>query len=79
MQHDTFDNAEVDAGPGMSILTAGLYGLGSLWNGIAVINNPEPQESIVHLIIRLMPSLMIGAAALLQGYAAYRKSLKSHD
>lgn len=57
---------DFDDGAGMNIITASLYGVGSLWSAIAVINNPEPSESISHLIVRLMPSLMIGAAALIQ-------------
>jgi len=60
------DITDIEDGSGMNVITAGLYGLGSIWSAIAVINNPEPSESLMHLVVRLMPSLMIGAAALIQ-------------
>jgi len=55
----------------MNVITAGLYGLGSIWSAIAVINNPEPSESLMHLVVRLMPSLMIGLAALIQAIVVF--------
>lgn len=64
-------------GAGMNIITASLYGVGSLWSAIAVINNPEPSESITHLIVRLMPSLMIGAAALIQAVVVAWKAYQA--
>lgn len=77
MNHDITDSGDID-NSGMNLLTASLYGLGSVWSAIAVINNPEPQETFVHLVVRLMPSLMIGAAALIQAlvvaYKTYRAS-----
>lgn len=77
MHHDITDTGDID-NSGMNLLTASLYGLGSVWSAIAVINNPEPSEGVMHLIIRLMPSLMIGSAALIQAlvvaYKTYRSS-----
>ena len=57
----------------MNIITASLYGVGSIWSAIAVINNPEPSESLMHLVIRLLPSLMIGLAALIQAVVVASK------
>lgn len=75
------DITDFEDGSGMNVITAGLYGLGSIWSAIAVINNPEPSESISHLIVRLMPSLMIGAAALIQAvvvaWKAYQAAKRS--
>jgi hypothetical protein len=72
LNHDITD---FDDGSGMNIITASLYGLGSIWSAVAVINNPEPSETIMHLVVRLMPSMMIGLAALIQAvvvaYKAY--------
>ena len=68
---------DFDDGAGMNIITASLYGVGSLWSAIAVINNPEPSESISHLIVRLMPSLMIGAAALIQAVVVAWKAYQA--
>lgn len=64
-------------GAGMNIITASLYGVGSLWSAIAVINNPEPSETVTHLIVRLMPSLMIGAAALIQAVVVAWKAYQA--
>ena len=59
MNHDITDAGDID-NAGMNLLTASLYGLGSVWSAIAVINNPEPSEGIMHLVVRLMTSIMIG-------------------
>ena len=68
------DITDIEDGSGMNIITAGLYGVGSIWSAIAVINNPEPSESIMHLVVRLLPSLMIGAAALIQAVVVVWKT-----
>ena len=67
------DITDFDDGSGMNIITASLYGVGSIWSAIAVINSPEPSESIMHLVIRLLPSLMIGLAALIQAVVVASK------
>ena len=80
MNHDITDAGDRD-NAGMNSITASLYGVGSIMSAIAVINNPEPSESIIHLIVRLMPSLMIGAAALIQAvvvaWKAYQTAKRS--
>ena len=79
MNHDITDAGDID-NAGMNLLTASLYGLGSVWSAIAVINNPEPSEGIMHLVVRLMPSIMIGAAALIQALVvAYKTYRASHN
>ena len=67
------DITDIEDGSGMNIITASLYGVGSIWSAIAVINNPEPSESLMHLVIRLLPSLMIGLAALIQAVVVASK------
>jgi hypothetical protein len=61
-----------DTGPGMSLLQSALYGVGSIWGAAYVVNHPV-EESIMHLLVRLIPQILIGIAAVIQAVIAYRK------
>lgn len=68
MDQTTYD----DSGPGVSMLQSALYGVGSIWGAAYVVNHPQ-EESILHLIVRLIPQILIGIAAVIQAIIAFRK------
>ena len=63
-----------DSGPGVSLLQSTLYGIGSIWGAAYVVNNPQPpEETLLHLVMRLTPQLLFAVAAVIQAVIAYRK------
>lgn len=60
-----------------SIITAMLYGVGSIWGAANVIAAQiQPEESMSHLFVRLIPQMLFGFAALLHGIVAFRNSMR---
>lgn len=59
-----------------SVLTSAIYGLSSLC-GIAFVVEAAPQvqeEDMARTFLKLLPHIMVGVGAILQGAAAFRRS-----
>jgi hypothetical protein len=78
MEHPHHNDGGMDDwGAGPSIVAAGLYGVGSLLGIANVVSHPQPQEeTMAHLVIRLLPQFMFAGAALVQAAVALGKSRK---
>jgi hypothetical protein len=75
-QHDA-GQVDFGDGAGISVLQSTLYGLGSIWGAAYVVNHPQPpEESIMHLFVRLIPQMLFAVAAVIQAVIAYKKLQK---
>jgi hypothetical protein len=66
-----------DGGTIPSLIAATLYGVGSLLGIANVVTHPQPnEETIMHLIVRLLPQFMFASAALLQAIAVVYSKIR---
>lgn len=63
-------------GTGTSVLQSAIYGLSSLCGIALVVEAPQPvqEETMAKLLFRLLPHILVGIGAILQGAAAFRRS-----
>ena len=63
-------------GTGTSVLQSAIFGLSSLCGIAFVVEAPHAvqEETMAKLLFRLVPHILVGIGAILQGAAAYRRS-----